>query len=108
MAATNVGFAQPDPDGDIMAPSGRYTLSATPTRYLYLRFPFAFADAASETLRECGVFLDTELVPGLPESQRYFEPADVADQGTLVVLERFPAFERNENVRQTFETVLPF
>ena len=107
VAATSVGFALPDEAGDIETPSGRYARVFVPTRFLYLKFPFAFADAAGETLRECGVFVGTVLTPGLPDAQRYFEPADVADRGVLVAAERFPAFERFATVRQTFESVFP-
>jgi len=107
MAATSVGFALPDESGDIETPSGRYALAAEPTRYLYLKFPFSFADATGETIRECGVFLNTVLADGLPSAQRYFVPANVVDPGILVALERFPAFVRFPTVRQTFESVFP-
>lgn len=107
MAATAVGFALPDEAGEIETPSGRYARVFVPSRYLYLKFSFAFADAAGEMLRECGVFLGTVLASGLPDAQRYFEPADVADPGVLVAVERFPVFERFPSVRQTFEAVFP-
>lgn len=107
MAATAVGFAVPDEAGAIETPSGRYERVFVPTRFLYLKFPFAFSDAVGETIRECGVFLGTVLAPDLPSAQRYFEPSDVADPGIMMAVERFPAFERFSGVRQTFESVFP-
>lgn len=105
-AVTLVQFCQPDPEGELVVPSGRFTISAEPTQHLYLRFNFDFADAAASLIREAGVFLGTQVQTGLPEGQRYFAPTDVADPGTLLALERFPKITRSSSVRQSFEFVL--
>lgn len=107
--ATFVGFVQPDPAGEVELPSGsKYTVVAGPTRWLYVRVVFNFADADGETLRELGIFFGSQPVAGLPVGQRYFTPDQVAAPGRLYTLERVPAFQRNGAVRQTYEYVLPF
>lgn len=85
---TLVQFCQPDPDGELIVPSGRFAISAEPTQHLYLRFNFDFADTAAGLIREAGVFLGSVVQSGLPEGQRYFAPADLASPGTLLALER--------------------
>lgn len=106
---TAVGYVVPDPVGDIELPDGsRYAASATPSKWLHVRWTFDFADAAGEPVRELGVFIGGSVVPGLPAGQRYFTPAQVAEPGDLYALERIPVFTRNGGVRQVQEYVLPF
>lgn len=104
--ASATSFAVEDPDGLIETPTGRWTLVAEPTPNLYLKFDFGFADAPDATIREVGLFMDTIVVAGLPEGQRYFEPDEIVDPGTLVALEHFTAFPRSPLIRQQFEFVL--
>lgn len=104
--AAATGYAVPDEEGVIETPTGRFTLSETPTNHLYLRFDFGFEDAADQTIREAGVFINTEIASGLPPGQRYFIPVEVIDPGALVALEYFPGVVRSSQVRQTFEFVL--
>lgn len=107
-AATSVGYCSPDENGSIVVPNGRFAPSATPTNYLYLRCNFDFTDAVGSEIREVAVFLGTVLEGGLPGGQTYFEPADVADAGTMVALERVPKITRSAAVRQSFEFVMAF
>lgn len=104
---TTSGFAEADDEGLIATPTGNYTLVAGPTPNLYLRFDFGFADAADQTIREVGLFINTTLVAGLPPGQRYFLPAQVDEPGTLLAVERFALpLSRSPLVRQQFEFVL--
>ena len=105
-AVTLTQFCTPDPDGELIVPAGRFAISATPTQHLYLRFNFDFTDASASLIREAGVFLGTVLETGLPIGQRYFTPAEIADPGVLLALERFPKITRSPSVRQSFEFVL--
>lgn len=104
--ASATGFAVEDPDGPIETPTGRWSLVEDPTPNLYLKFDFGFADASDATIRETGLFMDSVIASGLPEGQRYFEPDEVVDPGTLVALEHFAAFPRSPLIRQQFEFVL--
>lgn len=106
--ATYVNYCTPDPDGVIIVPTGNFTESATPTKHLYMRFGFDFTDAPNATIRELAVFVGTQTDPELPPGQMYFEPANVDDPGTLLVIEHIQKFDRSASVRQTFEFVVTF
>lgn len=106
--ATYVAYCEPDEAGEIIVPTGKFTESLTPTKHLYMRFGFDFTDAPTSTIRELAVFVGTETDSALPIGQMYFEPADVVDPGTLLVIEHIQKFERSTSVRQTFEFVVTF
>lgn len=101
-------YCTPDPDGEIVVPTGRFTESLTPTKHLYMRFNFDFFDAPTATIREVAVFVGSETDPELPGGQMYFEPADIVSPGTLLVIERTAKFVRSSSVRQSFEFVVTF
>lgn len=116
-AVTSHGYVQPDEDGEITIPVGRqpngdvevarYTSVLEPTPYLYLRVNFDFADASDQTIREVGIFLNTQIREGLPPGQRYFTPADLESRGRLLAIQRMdPPIARSPAVRQTFDFVL--
>ena len=106
--ATSVRFCEPDDMGEIVVPTGRFREVATPTRHLFIKFNFDFTDAPTASIREVAVFVGTVTNPALPPGQMYFEPADVTDDGTLLVIERTPKFDRSPSVRQAFEFVVTF
>ncbi len=101
-------FCVPDAQGEIIVPSGRFSVSAVPTNNLYLRFNFDFTDAAASDIREVGVFVGTEVKTGLPAGQKYVTLAELEEVGQLLALERIPKFSRNAAVRQSFEFVITF
>ena len=101
-------YCTPDPAGEIIVPTGRFTESLTPTRHIYLRFNFDFTDAPTASIREVAVFSGSVTDPDLPPGQMYFKPADVTDPGTLLVIERTQKFDRSPSVRQSFEFVVTF
>jgi len=116
-AVTSVGYALPDPQGEITIPVGRqpdgtveearYTASLEPTPYLYLRVNFDFGDASDQIVREVAVFLGTRLKDDLPPGQKYFKPGDLDNPGRLLVIQRQdPTIARSPAVRQSFEFVL--
>lgn len=106
--ASYVNYCTPDAAGAIIVPTGRFTESATPTKHLYMRFAFDFTDAPTSIIRELAVFVGTLTDPALPSGQMYFEPGQVTDTGTLLVIEHIQKFERSASVRQTFEFVVTF
>lgn len=106
--AAQVSFVTPDAQGSISLPSGRYNVSATQTNHLYLRFTLDFEDISSSTIRETAVMLDTEVNSGLPAGQMFYTAAQIADQGTLYLIEHVPAIIRTPATRETFEFVLTF
>lgn len=107
-AATYVAYCEPDVAGAIIVPTGTFSETATPTKHLYMRFAFDFTDAPTSAIRELAVFIGTQIVAGLPVGQMYFEPDQVTNPGTLLVIEHIQKFERSASVRQTFEFVVTF
>lgn len=113
-----VGFVEPDEQGEIVIPveqgaggdvqEMRYRQVDGPTPYLYIRVNFNFGDASNQTIREIGLFMDTETDPDLPPGQGYFVPGEIANPGLLVAAQAVvPPINRSPNVRQTVEFVLP-
>lgn len=116
-AVSSCNFVVVDPEGDIVVPGGigsdgkvleaRYRQVPHPTPYLCLRTNFDYSDARGSTLREIALYADTVIKPGLPEGQRYFTPADIAEQGDLIAVQILPDnLNRTYAVRQTNEWVL--
>lgn len=105
---TQTLFCTPSPTGELIVPSGRFSVSEVPTKYIYLRFSFDFDDAPSETIRELGVFVGTQLKPGVPEDKEYVEPSEIESPGQLLVIEHILAMPRSDEVRQQFEFVIQF
>ncbi len=107
-SAMQVSFVTPDDQGGIVVPTGRFALVPGPTNHLYLAFRFDFEDAPAATIREVGVFIGTTTDPALPAGQMYFEPQDLTETGTLLVLERTVPIIRTAATRETFEFVVSF
>lgn len=106
-SVTATGYAVADEEGLIETPTGNYSLVEDPTNNLYLRFDFGFADASDDIVREVGLFIDTATIPGLPEGQTYFIPAELSSPGTMIAVERFALpLVRSPLTRQQFEFVL--
>lgn len=108
--ATQAQFVVPDPDGQIEMPNGqRYNPSQVPTAYAHVRCVFNFNEAKDETIREVAVFFNSQPVAGLPPGQLYFTPGQIATPGRMKLLDRLQTkIVRDQNVKQTFEYVLPF
>ena len=106
--ATQVDFCTPDASGAISVPEGKFSISATPTNNLYFKFHFEFEEAVGSTIREQAIFLDTVAAAGVPGGQFYLTPAQVAQPGTLLVIERRAPIVREITTRQLFEFVVTF
>lgn len=105
---TQALFCLPDPQGELVVPSGRFTVSEAPTKYLYMRFSFDFSDAPASTIREVGIFTGTVVKDTVPAGQDYVVPSEVEHPGQMLALERIPKMERSASVRQQFEFVIQF
>lgn len=105
---TQAMFCSPDPLGEIVVSEGRFTISQTPTKFLYLRFAFDFLDAQDATIRELGVFVGTVAKSTTPAGQDYLLPDDIEDPGQLLVLEYIQKLQRSPQIRQQFEFVIQF
>lgn len=98
----------------IVVPSGRYVElnPGVESNELYVRFQFDYEDGATppRTVREIGVFIGTVVKPAVVTAtpgKMYFEPAELANPGRLLALQRnSPGQVRAANVRQSYELVL--
>ena len=85
---TQAFFVNEDDNGEIQMPGGRnYSQSQTPTRHLFVRFLFNYGEGVNALIREVGIFINTKVKAGLPASQTFFTPDQIADTGTLLLLE---------------------
>lgn len=103
-----VEFAIEDANGAITAPTGRFSISQTPTNHLFVRTRFDFADAASSVIREQGLFVGSTTDAALPAGQFYFTGAEVTDPGILLMVQNSPALIRQPTSRETYEFVVSF
>lgn len=106
--SNQVEFCTPATNGAISVPEGQFDITATPTNNLYFRFQFEFSDAVGSTIREMAIFLDTVAAAGVPAGQFYLLPAQVAQPGTMLVIERRAPIIREITTRQLFEFVVTF
>jgi len=105
---TQALFCLPDPQGELVVPTGRFTQSDTPTKYLYMRFSFDFTDAPASTIREVAVFSGTTVKVSVPAGQDYVIPSEIENPGLMLALEHIDALVRSSSVRQQFEFVIQF
>lgn len=106
--ASQVSYCVPDPDGEIETSDGNFTVSETPTNYLFVRCSFAGSDQPTGTIREAAVFVSTVAKSSVPSSQQYLLPADIEDPGHILTIEHFTAIPRENGIRQQFEFVVEF
>lgn len=105
---TESSFVAADAAGGIVVPNGRFSVSATPTNNLYLRFTFDFEDSTAASIREIAVFIDTQVAAGLPVGQMYFSPAQITNPGTMLLAENIVKINRTPATRESFEFVVTF
>lgn len=108
-ASPQLLYVTPDVNGSLSLPSGRWSISGTPTNNLYMRFAFDYTDSATAIIRELGIFVGTTIKPAVlaaTPGKLFFEPADVLSPGTLLSLQRVPRITRSPSTRQAFEFVL--
>lgn len=106
--ADELAYVVADPAGDIILPTGRFARSLSPTNNILVSVRFDFSDAQSSVIREVGVFVGSVPVNGLPGGQKYFTPAQIANQGRLLHLENLAPIFRSPAIREGFEIVVTF
>lgn len=102
-------YVTPDEDGDIVGASGaKYSLSQTPTNYLYVKVTFEPDELPEITFREIGWFWGGTTDPELPPGQLVFIPEEVVTKGTILAVSRRAPVVRNPETRYTFHNVINF
>ena len=99
-------FVNGDDQGDLVTPSGRWTISQIPTNNLYISAEFDFLDGNGYTVREFGLFLNTVTNDDLPIGQKYFLPTEIEDPGELLMLENTVPIIRTGDTRYNCAFVL--
>ena len=85
---TQAFFVNENDNGEIQMPGGRnYSQSVALTRHLFVRFLFNYGEGVNTLIREVGIFINTKVKAGLPATQTFFTPDQLADPGTLLLLE---------------------
>ena len=102
----SVQYCVGDDEGDLIAPTGRFSLSLQPTNNLFVSTKFDFEDGAGYTIREFGLFIGTEVSSECPVGQKYFLPSDITDPGVLLTLENSVPLIRLASTREEFNFVL--
>lgn len=99
--ALSVDFVVADPAGQInVAGYGRFSVSPEPTNKIVVTTKFDYEDALGETVNELGLFVGTVVDPALPLGQMYFKPDQIADPGTLLLIDHITPFDRTPGVRE--------
>lgn len=103
-----IDFVTEAANGIIQASDGtRWSISATPSKYLYMAFVLGYADGPTEVLREFAIYSDPVLANTVPAGQTYIPWASVVSPGALFGMARFPPLER-QGVHQTFGEIITF
>lgn len=96
-------------DGTATVAEQKYSVSDTPTRYLYLEFALDFEDAANVTVRELGIYIGAKLrLDAQNSGKMFFRKEDFNDEGILFLLENREPMLRKAEIRDSFEWVIPF
>ena len=86
--ATDRGYAVEDPNGTIEANGLIWSISETPTNYLYLKFAFRQGDSSDGDIYQLGLFLNTVLNPDLPALRfQLNNPAGYSSGSTELVID---------------------
>ena len=103
--ATEVAYVLPNVSGDIVLPEGRFSRSSTPTKYIYIRVTFDYADAPSSVIRELALFVGTQPISGLPAGKQYFTPGEIADPGLMLQVQNIGPLYRSPAVQETIDVL---
>lgn len=99
-------YAIEDPNGDIVANGTTWSISATPTRNIYLQFKFDADDAVGKIIHQVGICVGTVRNDVVPVGKKYLLPTEVKDKGLLYMLENLEPFSRPVGKREIFEYIL--
>ena len=100
-------YVKPDPEGPYVTTQARWSESLVPTRHVYVYVAFDLNDAATSTLYQYGLFIDTTAKPGF-ENANYLFPDQVEHAGSMLSLENTTPIFRNPSTREIHEIVMTF
>lgn len=100
-------YVVPDNNGVIDVDGISWSISATPTKFVYLKFVFEQTMNSTDSIYQLGIFTNTIPTAG-NEAEAYLQPASIDDVGKLILLENQPVTFRNSATREIFEYVITF
>lgn len=100
-------YVTPDVAGVIDVDGLKWTVSGTPSKYIYLKFEFAQTMNSDSAIYQLGIFTDMVPATGF-EANTYFIPAEIQDVGNIVLLENQAVVYRNSATKEVFEFVITF
>lgn len=102
-----VPFAEADPGANFTIVDGvKYALVLEPSRMLLFLGHLPAADGAGAPIREYGIFSRCAVAAGLPPGQTYFEPGEIDDPGTLIIVKRRPPVPHDGTVALDMSIIL--
>jgi len=100
-------YVVPDTNGVIEVDGVKWTISTTPTKYIYLKYKFSQTHNSSDFIYQLGIFTQTEVVTG-DEALEYIQPAQIVNKGNLILLENQPTLIRNSATKEAYQFVITF
>ena len=100
-------YVVPDGAGVIEVDGINWTISANPTKYIYLKFQFDQTHNSSDFIHQLGLFTDTVVQAG-DEALEYVQPTSITDIGQMILLENQPVLIRNSATKEAYEFVITF
>jgi hypothetical protein len=100
-------YVIPDEDGVIEVDNMKWSISESPTKYIYLKFVFDQSHNANDTIYQLGIFTNTVPEPDNVDDE-YLQPSQIADFGDLIYLRNQPALVRNSATRESYEFVIVY
>jgi len=100
-------YVIPDDAGIIDVDSIKWSISTSPSKYIYLKFQFEQTMNSESSIYQLGLFTDVVPVAG-KETEDYLLPGDMDDEGKVVLIENQAVVYRNSATREVFEFVITF
>lgn len=107
-AALTVGYANPDPAGTIIANGSTWTYTTTPTANLYLQFKYDPTDGVGSIIAQVGLFLGSVYANGVAAGTQYVTPGQLANQGSLYMIDNVEPYSRFAGKREVYEFVVSY
>lgn len=102
-----VEYVEVDEEGALSTASDEHwTISATPTPYIYISANYGYLDEPSATIKEVALVLNPTISGSPPTEQTYFANAEVSDIGEVLNIENIAPLERSVANKGTFAMVL--
>lgn len=100
-------YVIPDTQGVIEVDGINWSISQTPTKFIYLKFQFDQTHNSSDFIHQLGLFTDTVVQVG-DEALEYTQPSSVTNDGQMILLENQPVLIRNSATKEAYEFVITF